>query len=189
MTNRLLISLSGGGFRSALFNAGVLRVLHEKGLLDVSTDIRPRNVIVSAVSGGSIPAALWDRFLKSEQFQLSPKALLPESELLRLVTTCPKLLGKLNWHLRGWGIFAQRSWRQFLSKWWETISLTPYDPKFFSASGPFIVPGDSQYFPTFVLETLDFNSGDVVMYCNGEYFKPNVEFFKNGNVGIVREKY
>ncbi len=47
---RIALCPSGGGFRAALFHLGVLRRLHETGVLDqIST--------ISSVSGGSIVAA------------------------------------------------------------------------------------------------------------------------------------
>lgn len=46
------LALSGGGFRAVAFHLGVLRALHDRGVLD-------RVEVISSVSGGSIIAALW----------------------------------------------------------------------------------------------------------------------------------
>src|SRR5579871_1326316 len=45
--NSIGLSLSGGGFRAALFHLGALRRLHEFGIV-------PRLTTISSVSGGSI---------------------------------------------------------------------------------------------------------------------------------------
>lgn len=46
------LALSGGGFRAVAFHLGVLRALHDRGVLD-------RVEVISSVSGGSIIAAMW----------------------------------------------------------------------------------------------------------------------------------
>lgn len=51
-TDRVGLSLSGGGFRAAAFGLGCLRALHDTGVL-------PRITVVSGISGGSVLAALW----------------------------------------------------------------------------------------------------------------------------------
>ncbi len=51
---QIALCLSGGGFRASLFHLGVLRRLHECGLLK---DVR----VISAVSGGAITAALFQQ--------------------------------------------------------------------------------------------------------------------------------
>lgn len=51
--DRIGLSLSGGGFRAALFHAGALRRLNELGILN-----HPGLTTISSVSGGSITAAL-----------------------------------------------------------------------------------------------------------------------------------
>ena len=60
---RLGLSLSGGGFRATLYHLGVVRFLHDAGLLRDVTD-------VVSVSGGSIIAAHlvlnWDRYNASD---------------------------------------------------------------------------------------------------------------------------
>src|SRR5512138_2159604 len=58
----LALCLSGGGYRAALFHLGVLRCLHEMGILQtVST--------VSSVSGGSIISA----YIAKRMFDLGIK--------------------------------------------------------------------------------------------------------------------
>lgn len=49
---RIGLALSGGGSRAIAFHLGCLRALHDRGLLD-------RVTVLSAVSGGSVIAALW----------------------------------------------------------------------------------------------------------------------------------
>ena len=46
------LALSGGGFRAVAFHLGVLRALHDRGVLD-------HVAVLSAVSGGSVIGALW----------------------------------------------------------------------------------------------------------------------------------
>jgi integrative and conjugative element protein (TIGR02256 family) len=46
------VALSGGGFRAVAFHLGVLRALHDRGVLD-------RVEVISSVSGGSIISAMW----------------------------------------------------------------------------------------------------------------------------------
>lgn len=50
--HKIGLALSGGGFRAVAFHLGVLRALHDRGVLD-------KVEVVSSVSGGSIIAALW----------------------------------------------------------------------------------------------------------------------------------
>ena len=61
---RIGLALSGGGFRGTLYHLGVIRFLHDAGLLRDITHI-------TAVSGGSILAAHlvlnWDRYNGSDQ--------------------------------------------------------------------------------------------------------------------------
>jgi NTE family protein len=49
---RIGLALSGGGSRAIAFHLGCLRALHDRGLLD-------RISVLSAVSGGSVIAAMW----------------------------------------------------------------------------------------------------------------------------------
>jgi NTE family protein len=46
------LAMSGGGFRAAAFHLGVMRALHDRGVLDHIS-------VISAVSGGSLLAAMW----------------------------------------------------------------------------------------------------------------------------------
>ena len=50
--HRIGLALSGGGSRAVAFHLGVLRALHDRGVLD-------RVEVMSSVSGGSIIAAMW----------------------------------------------------------------------------------------------------------------------------------
>lgn len=50
--HRIGLALSGGGFRAVAYHLGVLRALHDRGVLE-HVDV------VSSVSGGSIIAAMW----------------------------------------------------------------------------------------------------------------------------------
>jgi predicted acylesterase/phospholipase RssA len=63
MTTRdVALALSGGGYRAAFFHLGVLRKLHELGLLE-------RIAVISSVSGGSIVAGAYAQsLLNSEDF-------------------------------------------------------------------------------------------------------------------------
>lgn len=177
-----------------MFNAGVLRTLNEKQYLDHIHDSGPQNVIINAVSGGSIPAALWNKFLRSSEYKNNSSELHPERELIRLVTSSPRLFGRFNWHANGFVIRAQASWYRHLLRWWDSIrweehAYTHFHDENGNISPAFKVPGASQYFPTFLIETLDFNSGEILTFFDNEYFKPNIEFFKNGDRGYQREKY
>src|SRR4051812_39659144 len=49
---RIALALSGGGSRAIAFHLGCLRALHAEGILD-------RVQVISAVSGGSVLAALY----------------------------------------------------------------------------------------------------------------------------------
>lgn len=50
--HRIGLALSGGGFRAVAFHLGVMRALHDRGVLD-------RINVISSVSGGSIVASMW----------------------------------------------------------------------------------------------------------------------------------
>jgi hypothetical protein len=66
MSMRLGLALSGGGFRATLFHLGVVRYLHEAGLL-------PQVRHVASVSGGSFLAAQllrrWSAFTDPSGFE------------------------------------------------------------------------------------------------------------------------
>lgn len=62
----IALCLSGGGFRATLFHLGVLKRLHELGLL---TRVR----MLSAVSGGAVTAALFHHHVQSPFGQSSPE--------------------------------------------------------------------------------------------------------------------
>ena len=50
--HRIGVALSGGGFRAVAFHLGVLRALHDRGVLD-------HIKVLSTVSGGSLIGAMW----------------------------------------------------------------------------------------------------------------------------------
>jgi predicted acylesterase/phospholipase RssA len=149
-----LISLSGGGFRAALYHAGVLRALHESGILVRSCD--SHRVLVNAVSGGAIPALIWDSFLRS-----SRDGLWPEQKLLSLITSVPCLGGKFNWKLRRPG-----AWERFLKQWWERDAAPP---SLFEEINPVTM-----------IELLDYLTGTVHVLSGTCLNVPNREFFKSG---------
>ena len=76
-TSYRLVSLSGGGYRAALYNAGTLRALHAAGLF------KPKHsLIVNAVSGGALPAVIWREFLHAGK---RDDEYWPENSLLELL--------------------------------------------------------------------------------------------------------
>lgn len=93
-----LISLSGGGYRAALYNAGALRAFHVADMLDKSS-----YHMVNAVSGGAIPTLIWREYLSSSR--KGGDALWPEKALFDLVLTTPSRGGGFNWHLR-WLVYS-----------------------------------------------------------------------------------
>ncbi len=79
MTTKLGLALSGGGFRASFFHLGVLAQLAEMGLL--------RHVeVISAVSGGSIIAALYYLHLK-KLLESKPDAEILDEDYIALVQT------------------------------------------------------------------------------------------------------
>lgn len=147
-----LVSLSGGGFRASLYHAGVLRVLHEVGLL-----VAWRQVLVNAVSGGAIPALIWDTYLRSAAID----RLWPEQALLELVTSVPRLGGRYNWTLR-----THNAWEQFLRRWWR------------NRTGAVCLADDIS--PITMVELLDYLAGGIFVFCGTHLNKPDREFFKSG---------
>lgn len=146
-----LVSLSGGGFRASLYHAGVLRVLHEVGLL-----VAWRQVLVNAVSGGAIPALIWDTYLRSAAID----RLWPEQALLELVTSVPRLGGRYNWTLR-----THNAWEQFLRRWWR------------NRTGAVCLADDIS--PITMVELLDYLAGGIFVFCGTHLNKPDREFFKS----------
>lgn len=79
MTAKLGLALSGGGFRASFFHLGVLAQMAEVGLL--------RHVeVISAVSGGSIIAALYYLHLK-KLLESKPDAEILDEDYIALVKT------------------------------------------------------------------------------------------------------
>lgn len=150
-----LVSLSGGGFRSALYNAGVLRVLHEDEKL--VRLCRTHHVFVNAVSGGTIPALIWDAYIRAVSIS---EPLWPEKVLLDLVTSAPRLGGRYNW-----GFKIRGAWEVFLTHWWErhTHGLRMGDAGLVTQA-----------------EVLDFLSGNIYTFCGTYLQRPDREFYKAG---------
>ncbi len=113
-----LVSLSGGGYRAALYHAGVLRALHmHHGFYpDPPQGLGPPVTYISAVSGGALPASLWNVAL-SRQGLTDMGESWPERKLLDLIGRTPSLGGRLNWLIRR--VSLQTSWRSFVAEWWR----------------------------------------------------------------------
>ncbi|MGE0851992.1 MAG: patatin-like phospholipase family protein [Hyphomicrobiaceae bacterium] len=150
-----LVSLSGGGFRAALYHAGVMRSLHEAGI--VVFDCRSHKVFVNAVSGGAIPALIWDCYLRSNVAD----SLWPEKTLLDLVTSVPRFGGRYNWKIR-----TTRSWFNYLAKWWQR-------------NAPAKVKEESDTIT--LVQVLDYLTGGIFVLCGTSMCEPDREFFKTGD--------
>ena len=163
------VSLSGGGYRAALFHAGVLRALQAAGFFALSP---VRHVIVNAVSGGAIPAVLWQQYLHSTMAEQENDRW-PEEALLDLVTSTPRLGGAFNWQLRGGWRWARQKWEKFLTAWWQRIAPAPGSNRL----ERFGVHGNVQ----FLVEILDFHYGQIFLYDGKELHFANRDFFKTGS--------
>lgn len=150
-----IISLSGGGYRAALYHAGVLRALNTAGFFDLE------NVIVNSVSGGGIPAIIWREFTSTPKGHKEDTW--PETTLLDLVESTPRLGGRFNWQLLGGWFRARDYWKRHLERWWEKKQFTG---KVCRRS------------PLFLVEVLDYNSGTFWVYHGNVLYKANREFFK-----------
>jgi hypothetical protein len=159
-----LISLSGGGYRAALFCAGVLRAFHFAQVFHY--DSRTSNIVVNSVSGSALPTVLWKRYLSSKLAR-NPQDAWPEKALLDLVCSSPALGGRFNWMIRGFGLHARQRWEAFLRTWWEGLSLEHFSL------------GETLY-PLFLVECLDFFSGELWVFNGKEFTRPSREFFKTG---------
>lgn len=161
-----LLSLSGGGFRASLYHGGVLRALYKADKLNYAT-------FVNAVSGGAIPAIIWDTFLsKSNSFErVSPSW--PEETLLDFIFGTPRLGGQYNWWVRY--LILRDNWAKYLHKWWNRIqqSLSGHEPDHTGGRRPNIL-----------LETIDFLRGDIWVFTRGSLLIPDREFFKTGESGV-----
>ena len=105
---RIALTLSGGGFRATLFHLGVVRFLHEAGVL-------PLVQRIAAVSGGSVLAAHlvlnWQRYNgSSERFDSAAQEILDfvrsdtrgrivRRWILAWVLVLPHVLGRGYWTL------------------------------------------------------------------------------------------
>jgi hypothetical protein len=171
-----LVTLSGGGYRAALYHAGVLRALYDSGFLTADDSSRVQ-VIVNAVSGGSIPAVLWDQVINVCPGVLDADPLWPERAVLRLVESSPTYGERFNWLIRR--IHPSLSWRAFLHNWWESVTLELRDS--ISTEGnwvSFLLAAGG--LTTFLVETLDFLTGDVFVFCQGRLSLPDNSFYKDG---------
>lgn len=172
-----IISLSGGGFRAALFHAGVLRAHFDAGIFD--EDSRNHNVIINAVSGGAIPAMVWQKFLSGDpEFQESNPTW-PEERILELITSGPRFGGQFNWLIKGAFIYAQKAWLSHLENWWQGCGV-PVSR--FERIGLEQKPGTSQSYPVFIIEMLDFNTGNFWTFYDARIFQINLDFFKYGEI-------
>ncbi len=150
-----LISLSGGGYRAALYHAGVLRALHAAEFFD------RENVIVNSVSGGAIPAIIWREFTSTQKGR--KEETWPETTLLDLVESSPIVGGRFNWQLLGGWFFAQNCWRRHIERWWDRHEFT----------GDVIKES-----PIFLIEVLDYYSGKFWVFHEKILYIANREFFR-----------
>jgi hypothetical protein len=158
-----LVSLSGGGYRAALFHAGVMRALHAAGELDT----KRYRVAVNAVSGGVVPAMLWRAFLSRD----CDDDLWPERALLDLVTRGPMF----PWFGRMGLYFASArfrdAWFRHVFKWWEQQSSA------LTFHGLSRLPQDEALV---MCELLDFEGAEVWALHRGLLMSPDEELFKYG---------
>jgi hypothetical protein len=108
---------------------------------------RAGNSIVTAVSGASIPALVWREHLEL----VNSHDDWPEEALLALVNHVPGR-GRWNWFWKGGGIWAHRAWRAHIHSWWSRIG------------GAAVFPRLRPPNPTFLIETLEFRTGDLYVY-------------------------
>ncbi|MCH9026670.1 MAG: patatin-like phospholipase family protein [Proteobacteria bacterium] len=186
MNNRYLISLSGGGYRAALFNAGVLRTLHEADILRPNLEPDRLHVLVNAVSGGAIAAEIWNRFLRSEEYDQDKDSFAPEEALIALVEGSPRFLGKFNWHWRGAVIRAQEAWFRHLHAWWRNLELREKPLKLDKNFAKYVSPGDAQCYPVFIFQSLNYNDGHIIAFHEGRYFEADRDFYERGIPKDVR---
>ena len=172
-----LISLSGGGFRAALYHAGVLRAHFESGAFELGS--QEHDVIINAVSAGAIPAMVWNEFLLGDSEFQSSNPYWPEQKILNLVTTGPKFGGQWNWQFRGVIFRAQDAWLAHLIKWWNSCSV-PVGRH--TRLGLVNKPGLGQFAPIFFVEILDFYTGKLWTFCDQKLFRPSINYFKYGDL-------
>jgi hypothetical protein len=167
-TRYRFLSLSGGGFRAALFHLGVLRAFQAAGRFDLGSE---RNVIVNAVSGGALPAILWRQYLHSVAAE-DPDNKWPEEALLDLVCSSPRLGGQFNWQVAGAWKWAGLKWQQFLTRWWAR-QVPGTGVNLLARMG-----GRSNV--QILIEMLDYNYGGLWLYDGQSLHRANRDFFKTG---------
>lgn len=159
----ILISLSGGGYRASLFHAGVLRTFYEKGIISRSSeDI----VLVSAVSGGSIPALVWNAFLRG----YSSDPVWPEKQIFKLIEKSPHR--GIAWLIRR--LKDKNPWLSFLKEWWTDVE-TSIRPNYLNQRlgiEPLI---------GVLIEALDFIYGGIWVFNGESVTLPDRDLFKEGN--------
>ncbi len=165
-----LVSLSGGGYRAALFHCGVLRALHllHRFAPDPPPGMGSPALYVSGVSGGAISASLWRLTLAYRGLD-DIVAMWPERMLLDLIDRTPAFGGKWNWFVRR--IFRLSSWKDHIDKWWMRTTAQAERNSTGVALGTI---------GNFLVEFLDFRSGELLIH-DGEFFcRPEGEFFEYG---------
>jgi patatin-like phospholipase len=164
-SRRHFVSLSGGGFRAALYHAGVLRALHENRLLD-------RDSFVNCVSGGVLAASIWEIFLSKEDNLQDKEESFPEDELLKLIAGTPRFGGRFNWLIRRFTF--RETWREYLAKWESNLlarlERDGYEQHRFG----------NNVRPSFFFEMIDLLTGGMYVFSNGHLGVPRHEYFAKG---------
>ncbi len=165
-TPMLLVSLSGGGFRASLFHLGVLRAMYELGQLRDGSAFSP--IIVNAVSGGAISAVIWDAYLQvcNHEEWSKQNPMWPEQQLLKLIAMSPKFGGGSRFSIRGY--IPRWSWRGRLARWWRMVE----------ESLP--IERDWTHPVSFLVETVDFRSGELFVIHRNRITRPTCEWFRDG---------
>ena len=157
-----LMSLSGGGYRAALFHAGVMRVVSDLGKLSFEA-YDP--VFINCVSGGAITGVIWDAYLGGSPPWREDNRLWPERQLLRLIEMSPLVGGRSRLSFRGY--IPWLSWYGVLRKWWNEVRSS--------------IPGKG-WSPNVCVsvELLDVNHGNVFLANRDSIARPTRLFFKDG---------
>jgi hypothetical protein len=143
-----------------------MRALHKANICNGDPE-NPFNVAVSAVSGGSLPAVLWDHFLRCHLDDQDMFPNWPEEALLALVTKAPHFAGQFNWTLRR--LTGRSGWRPYLEHWWSAATRSLGKPILASLGHT-----------VFLVQVLDFVMGEVWVFQGESICRPSLEFFKTG---------